>query len=85
MGAGGRNQPLPTTAWPAPDPCERGLKRKLDLILERDIGVRQAGQQFFQVWRHVLSEIGRDKSGNGWRRRRAGPGPEHRHPQAFPT
>ena len=42
LGAGGLNQPLPTTAFPAPDPCESGMKRKLDLILEIDISVRQA-------------------------------------------
>ena len=49
------------------------MKRKLDRILEIKIGVRQEGPQGFQVWRHFLQEIGIDKSGNGWRRRRAGP------------
>lgn len=85
VGAGGLDQPLPATAFPAPDPRERGMERKPDFILEIEIGVRQEGPQFFQVGRHVLQEIGLDKSGNGWRRRRAGPSQDHLHPEAFPT
>src|SRR5262245_6712649 len=49
VGAGGLDQPLPATAFPAPDPRERGMKRILDLILEIEIGVRQEGQQFFLI------------------------------------
>lgn len=84
IGAGGLHQSLPTTAFPAPDPREGGMKRILDLILEIEVGVRQEGQQFCHVWRHFLQEIGIDKSGHGWRRRRAGPGQDYLHPQAFP-
>ena len=85
VGAGGLDQPLPATAFPTPDPRERGMECKPDFILEIEIGVRQEGPQFCHVGRHVLQEIGLDKSGNGWRRRRAGPGQDHLHPQAFPT
>jgi hypothetical protein len=60
------------------------MKRILDLILEIEIGAWQEGQQFCHVWWHVLQEIGIDKLGNGWRRRRASPGQDHLHPQAFP-
>src|SRR5262245_20970375 len=41
VGAGGLHQPLPATAFPAPDPRERGMERKPDFILEIEIGVRQ--------------------------------------------
>jgi hypothetical protein len=60
------------------------MQRKRDLILEIESGVRQAGPQFFQVWRPFLQEIGIHKSGTGWRRRRAGPDQDHFHPEAFP-
>ena len=85
VGAGRLDQPLPATAFPTPDPREGGMKRKLDLILEIEIGAWQEGQQFFQVWRYFLQEIGINKFGYGWGRRRAGPGQDHLHPQAFPT
>src|SRR5215510_4558583 len=85
VSARGLDQPLPAPAFPAPDPREGRMKRKLDLILEIEIGVRQEGPQFFQVWRHCLQEIGIHKSGNGWRRRRAGPGQDYLYPQTFPT
>jgi len=45
------------------------MKRKLDLILEIESGVRQEGQPVGHIWRHFLQEIGIDKIGNGWRRR----------------
>jgi hypothetical protein len=61
------------------------MKRKLDLILEIEIGAWQERQKFFQVGRYFLQEIGIHKSGNGWRRRRASPGQAHLHPEAFPT
>ena len=83
--AGSLDQPLPATAFPAPDPREGGMKRILDLILEIEIGAWQEGQQVCHVWRHVLQEIGIDKRGNGWRRRRASSGQDSLHPQAFPT
>jgi hypothetical protein len=61
------------------------MKRKLDLSLEIEIGAWQERQQFFQVGRDFLQEIGIDKSGNGWRRRCASPGQDHLHPEACPT
>jgi hypothetical protein len=61
------------------------MKRKLDLILEIDIGARQERPQCFHVWRYVLQEIGLDKGGNGWRGWRTSPGQDHLHPEAFPT
>jgi hypothetical protein len=85
VGARGLDQPLPATAFPAPDPRKSGMKRKLDLILEIEIGVWQEGPQFFHVWRDFLQEIGLDKGGNGWRGWRASPGQDHLHPEAFPT
>ena len=85
VGARGLDQPLPATAFPAPDPCKSGMKRKLDLILEIEIGVWQEGPQFFHIWRYFLQEIGLDKGGNGWRGWRASPGQDHLHPEAFPT
>ena len=85
VGAGGLNQPLPATAFPAPDPREGGMKRIRDLILEIEIGAWQEGQQCCHVWWHVRQEIGIDKLGKGWRRRRAGPGQDYLHPQTFPT
>src|SRR5262245_11272702 len=44
VGARGLDQPLAATAFPAPDPRKSGMKRKLDLILEIEIGVRHEGQ-----------------------------------------
>src|ERR687887_2412586 len=41
VGARGLDQPLAATAFPAPDPRESGMKRKLDLVLKREIGVWQ--------------------------------------------
>ena len=61
------------------------MKRILEFILEIDIGVRQEAQHLRNVGRHVLQEIGIDQSGHGWRRRRARPGQDHLHPEAFPT
>jgi hypothetical protein len=46
VGARGLDQPLPATAFPAPDSRERGMERKLDFILEIEIGLRQEGPQF---------------------------------------
>lgn len=85
VGAGGLDQPLPAPTFPAPHPREGRMKRKLNLILEREIGAWQESQQFFQVWRYFLQEISIHKSGNGGRRRRAGPGQDSLHPQTFPT
>ena len=50
------------------------MKRHVDFILEIDIGVGQEVQQYFEVWRHVLEQIGLDKGSHGWRGGRAGPG-----------
>src|SRR5262249_44705513 len=85
VGSRGLDQPLAATPFPAPDPREGGMKRKLELLLERDISLRQEGPQGFQIWRHFLQEIDIDKRGNGWRRRRAGPSQDYLHPEAFPT
>ena len=85
VGAGSLDQPLSAPAFPAPDSREGRMKRKLNLILEIKIGARQERQQFFQVWRYFRQEIGIDESGNGWRRRRTGPGQDYLHPQTFPT
>src|SRR5713226_8316748 len=39
------HQTLPTTSFQAPDPCERGVKGKLHLILQVEIGSREQRQQ----------------------------------------
>ena len=85
VGARGLDQPLPATTFPTPDPRKSRMKRNLDLILEIDLGVRQERLQCFHVWRYVLQEIGLDQGGNGGRGWRTSPGPEHLHPEAFPT
>jgi hypothetical protein len=79
------NQALAAPAFAAPDAGQGGMERQLDLILQVDIGPGQEGQQCGQIGWHVFQQIGLDKVGDGWRRRRAGPGQDHLHPQAFPT
>ena len=61
------------------------MEGELDLILERDIGVRQEAQPLLDIGRHFLQEIGVHQGSHGWRGRRTSPSQDHRHPQAFPT
>ena len=61
------------------------MKRKLNLILEIEIGAWQERQQFFQVWRHFMEQVRLYESSHGWRGWRASPSQDHLHPQAFPT
>jgi hypothetical protein len=85
IGPGRLDEALAASAFATPDPGEGGMKRQLDLILERDVSVRQEAQQLVHVGRHVLQKIGITQGSHGWRGRRAGPGEDHLHPQAFPT
>lgn len=57
----GFDQALPTSSFQAPDTCERGVKGKLHLILQVEIGAREELKQMGQIGRKLVSQISFDQ------------------------
>ena len=59
------HQPLPATPFQTPDPRERGVKGKLYLILQVEIGSRQQCQEVRHIGRKLTPQISFDQVSHG--------------------
>src|SRR5512135_80041 len=59
------HQPLPTTPFQAPDPRQGGMKGKLHLILQVEIGMRHQGEEMRQVRWELTPQINVDQVSHG--------------------
>jgi hypothetical protein len=54
------HHPLPTTSFRAPNPRKRGVKGKLHLILQVEIGSREQRQEVWHIGRKLTPQISFD-------------------------